>query len=62
MFIQTEARDVKPGDLLYLENNFYVSASHYGSAVNAYEIVAADGRRITLNANDIIPLNRPVRP
>jgi hypothetical protein len=60
MFIKTEARDIKPGDLLYTHENLYVSSTRYGSAANAYVIEGADGRMLTLNANEIVPLNRPV--
>lgn len=59
MFMRAEARDVEPGDLLYLQNNFYVKDKRYGSAANAYVIESADGRLLTLNANEIVPLNRP---
>ena len=59
MFISVEARDVQPGDLLYLQDNFYVSDKRYGSAANAYIIEAADGRLVTLNANERVSLNRP---
>ena len=60
MFITSEARDIKPGDMLYTHDNFYVADKRYGSAVNAYVIEAADGRLLTLNANETVALNRPV--
>lgn len=62
MFIQTEARDIRPCDLLYTHDNFYVKDSRYRSAANAYVIESADGRLLTLNANDIVSLNRPEKP
>ena len=60
MFLKSEARDIQPGDLLYTHDNFYVCDTRYGSAANAYVIQAADGRLLTLNANEVVPLNRPV--
>jgi hypothetical protein len=60
MFITTEARDIQPGDLLYTHDNFYVRGTQYGSAANSYLVEAADGRRLTLNANETVALNRPV--
>lgn len=59
MFIQTEARDIRPGDLLHTFDNFYVASTCYGSAANSYIIEAADGRLLTLNANERVSLNRP---
>ena len=60
MFIQTEARDIRAGDLLYLHDNFYVADTRYASAANSYIIESADRRLLTLNANERVSLNRPV--